>query len=153
MANDEQPYWKFTQYPLAGDKGAIDKWRGKLDGHAEVEFETVVKTLSSIKNKLLWGPPEYKVMASWNGIGEIRFENAAGKPMRVFGFFRDEQQEFVMLAGGTHDGKKYDPSNIRDICIGRKKNIELGRDISIDFDFEYEDEEEDEDEYIRNLFR
>jgi len=165
MVTGDQPYWKFKQYPLTDNKGAIDKWRKKCkeyDDYADLEFETTVNTLAAMKREL-WTDPEYKArgfsiipykkMTSWEDIGELRFTNAAKTPLRVFGFFREEVGEFVMLAGAVEDNKKYDPADIRNICVDRKQLVERGRDTPIDFDFLTEDKEEDEDGYLRALIR
>jgi hypothetical protein len=154
MNDENRPFWTFTQYPQ-GNKGAITKWRKKCkkyDGYADLEFETVVNTLSALANKQLWSEPEYKVMTNWEGIGELRFENEAGTPLRVFGFFREEEKEFVMLAGAVEDNRKYDPADIRKICIGRRNDIKLGRDVPVPFSFDDEDEELSDDDYIKQLF-
>lgn len=163
MNNENRPYWKFTQYPLA-NKGAIDKWRKKCkeyDDYADLEFQNILNILSALK-KELWTDPEYKQrgfsilpykkMVSWGDIGELRFTNKAKTPLRVFGFHRDESSEFVMLGAAVEDNKKYDPAEIRDICVGRKKDIDLGRDTPIDFDFSNGDGDENDDDYFKALF-
>lgn len=153
MSDQDGPYWRFTQYPLEG-KGAIDKWRKKCrhyDDYAEIEFEIIIKNLSSLKRES-WSAPEYKTMANWDGIGELRFQNTAKKPLRVFGFHREEVRDFVMLAGAVEDNKKYDPADIRGICIRRKKDIELDRQTAIDFDFSNHGDQQDDDEYFKSLF-
>src|SRR5205085_11302134 len=93
----------------------------------------------------------YKKMSSWGDIGELRFTNVAKTPLRVFGFHDDDAQDFVMLGGAVEDNKKYDPTDIRDICVGRKKGIEQGLDIPIDFDFSDGDEEQNDDDYLKAL--
>ncbi len=170
MTNEERPYWTFKQYPLDEKKGVVDKWRKKCrqyDPFAELEFETALNHLAALKNKMLWQDPDYrrheqsdekrlktqpyKQMTSWEDIGEIRFTNAAKTPLRVFGFHRDEEQEFVMLGAAVEDNRKYDPTNIREICIGNKKDITLDREKPMDFDFSNEEEDDDDDEYLRAL--
>jgi hypothetical protein len=166
MSSSDQPYWKFRQYPISENNGAISKWRKKCkkyDDSADLEFETIVNVLSMMKNRHLWGDPEfkqrglntqpYKKMVSWPDIGELRFTNAAGSPLRVFGFFRDEEQEFVMLAGADKDNKKYNPADIRDICISRHSEIVKGGTEPIDFEFNDDEDNDDEDEYLAALFR
>lgn len=162
MDNKDRPLWKFKQYPLT-EKGAIDRWRKKCreyDAYADAEFQTIVNILSSLK-KELWTDPEYKQrgfsilpykkMAAWGDIGELRFTNKAKSPLRVFGFHDDEAKEFIMLGGAVEDNQKYDPAEIRDICVGRKKGIEQGLDIPIDFDFSDEEGEQNDDEYLKAL--
>jgi hypothetical protein len=154
MSSGNHPYWFFRQHP-SGD-GVITRWRKKCpkyDDYAEIEFETVINTLKAIKNNRLWfdDPKLFKRMTNWEGLAELRFKNKAGKPLRVFGFFREEKQEFIMLGGAVEDNQKYDPSDIRDICIKRQKDILQERAIPIDFTFDDEEQEDDEDEYIRNL--
>lgn len=152
MSNEDRPLWKFKQYPLS-DKGVIDKWRKKCkeyDDYAENEFQTIVNTLSALKREH-WSKPEYKGMVNWPGIGELRFTNSGKTPLRVFGFHDEEGMEFIMLAGATKDNNKYDPSDIRDMCLGRKKDIELGRDTPIDFDFSDGEQEQDDDDYLKAL--
>jgi len=159
MPGESRPYWTFKQYPISANNGAITKWLRKckqVDGSAEIEFDTTIKTLAAIKNRQLWLQDRklFKKMASWEDIYEVRFENAAGSPLRVFGFFRDEEREFVMLGGAVEDNQKYEPPDIRNICVGRRKDILQGRDTPIDFNFEDEVTEDDnDDEYIKALFR
>lgn len=146
MSGENQPYWTITQYPLFNGKGAISKWCGKCrqyDDFAELEFETLVQALSSLKNERLWSMPEYRWMTNLEDIGEIRFRNKNKVPLRVFGFFLPDKQEYVMLLGAVEDNKTYDPKDAFKTAMARRKEVLDG--IVEPIPFSFEDEEENDD--------
>lgn len=155
MSDRDIPYWNFRQHPGTKGTGAITKWREKFkkyDEYAEIEFETVINNLSSIKNHQSWSDKDCrKMVGGWEDIYELRFSNKGGVPIRVFGFIRLEEREFVMLSGASHDQRKYDPSDIQKMTLTRRKEIVEGRELPIDFDFSFHEEEQNDDEYFKAL--
>ena len=61
----------------------------------------------------------------WKGVHELRWKSE-GVPHRILGHFTDKPYEFVMLGGCTHNAKKYDPPEILDTILKRKKKVADG---------------------------
>jgi hypothetical protein len=130
MNNDETTLWTIMEY-TSGEVGVITKWINKkkiADIIAKDDFHDILKFLSNVKQEL-WKHPDYHPFPKMDGIGWIRFKRANGVPLRVFGFFNEEENQYVMLIGLQKDGKKYKPSDAEKTAVKRKKEVLEGYDV------------------------
>ncbi len=130
MNDENQPQWDFMEYKLFNGRGAVSKWLTKckkVDDSSFAQFTTIIETLAALK-KELWDLPDYRAkMVNMEGIGEIRFENKQKKQLRVFGTFKEEDGQYIMLGGAVKDGKNnYDPSDIFNTVKDRRDEIIRG---------------------------
>jgi hypothetical protein len=151
MNDENKPLWKLMEYELLSGEGAITKWFRKckkIDGYAELEFETILGILLPLKREL-WDLPEYRAkMVNMEGIGEIRFENKQKKQLRIFGMFLEEEMQYVMLIGAVKEGANdYDPNEAKGTAINRQDDVLKGYNAIIEFKNEEDENEEDENEY------
>jgi hypothetical protein len=88
---------------------AIDDWRSSLTTTCRADFDVFLRNLVK---KSKWVYPDIGGLSGKHlkGLYELRWKGSNGVPHRIGGYFpTDTDNEFVMLAGWTHNKKKYDP--------------------------------------------
>ena len=89
-------------------RGVISDWyRKDIEPSAQEEFDRILPFLA-VSPRELWVRPPYSPLTP--EIGEIRFK-ANNLQHRVFGFFLEGTNQYVMLVGATKKGKQYTPDD------------------------------------------
>lgn len=89
-------------------RGVITDWyRKEIEPSAQEEFDLILPQLAASPRDL-WVRPPYSALTP--EFGEIRFK-ANNLQHRVFGFFLEGTNQYVMLVGATKKGKNYTPAD------------------------------------------
>lgn len=81
-------------------------------------------------------------MVNMDDIGEIRFENKQKKQLRIFGFFREEKMQYIMLIGAVKEGKNdYEPNDAKTTALSRRDDVLKAYNTVIEYGEEDENEE------------
>lgn len=86
-------------------RGVISDWYKDIEPEAQDDFDDLLRNLA-VTPRELWIRPVYDAMTP--EFGEIRFF-AAKVQHRVFGFFMENTNQYIMLVGATKKGKNYTP--------------------------------------------
>jgi hypothetical protein len=98
--------WVFMERTTPSGRGVISDWYEKdIESEAQDDFDDILRNLA-VTPRDLWVRPAYDTMTP--EFGEIRFF-ANKLQHRVFGFFLEGTNQFVMLVGATKKGKNYTP--------------------------------------------
>src|SRR5215216_4579569 len=100
-----KPIWAFMERTTPSGRGVISDWYKDIEPDAQDEFDDVLRDLA-VTPRDLWVRPPYDTMTP--EFGEIRFF-AGKKQHRVFGFFLEHTNQFIMLVGATKKGRNYTP--------------------------------------------
>ena len=101
-----QYLWTFMERVTVNGRGVITDWYKKeIEPSAQAEFDDVLRFLA-VSPRELWVRPPYSPLTP--EIGEIRFK-ANNLQHRVFGFFLEGTNQYVMLVGATKKGRDYTP--------------------------------------------
>jgi hypothetical protein len=101
-----EPLWIFMERTTQSGRGVISDWyRKDISAEAQDEFDDILRNLA-VTPRDLWIRPVYDTMTP--EFGEIRFF-ASKLQHRVFGFFLENTNHYVMLVGATKKGAMYTP--------------------------------------------
>jgi len=100
-----KPLWVFVERTTPSGRGVISDWYKDIEPDAQDDFDDILRGLA-VTPRDLWVRPVYSPMTP--EFGEIRFF-AGSLQHRVFGFFLEGTNQYVMLIGATKKGKNYTP--------------------------------------------
>ncbi len=124
------------EYTTDNETGAVTKWINKkkiVDDDARDDFHDILMFLRN-QPKELWKHPDYHPFSK-QGMGWIRFKRRDNVPLRVFGFFLEEEKQYVLLIGLQKDKKKYQPSDAEDTAKKRMKEVIQGYDVLMEYKY------------------
>jgi hypothetical protein len=115
--------WTYRCYDDGTKPNLWQDWHDSaLD--AQGSHESVFDALEQMDN---WREPYTKIINRRERIIEARINGDV--KWRVFGFFGEQRREFIVLGIGFHKQKVYDPPDILETIVKRKKEIvrDLGK--------------------------
>jgi hypothetical protein len=123
--------WTFMERMTVSGRGVISDWyRKEIEPSAQSEFDDVLRFLAASPREL-WVRPPYSPLTP--EFGEIRFK-ANRLEHRVFGFFLEGTNQYVMLVGATKKGKDYTPSDAKKNAPWYRTTVEANRRLMREYD-------------------
>src|SRR5690349_21753032 len=119
-----KPIWVFMERTTPSGRGVVSDWYDKdIEAEAQDEFDDILRNLA-VTPRELWVRPVYDTMTP--EFGEIRFF-ANKLQHRVFGFFLQGTNQYVMLVGCTKKGKNYTPRDALKNVLWYKSTVLANR--------------------------
>lgn len=123
--------WIFMERTTPSGRGVISDWYKKdIEAEAQDEFDDVLRNLA-VTPRDLWIRPPYDTMTP--EFGEIRFFSNRLQH-RVFGFFLEGTNQFIMLVGATKKGETYTPRDALKNTPWYKTTVLTNRKLLIKYD-------------------
>jgi hypothetical protein len=123
--------WKLLQYVSPNGRAAIADWRKSLPvGDPRADLDQFLKIMVKLKD---WEYPYIDALKGkkFAGLTELRWKSGR-KPHRIIGY-RSNDFEYTMLAGCTHNDKKYDPPDAMETARRRKGEIKSGKALTREY--------------------
>jgi len=122
--SDNVVLWRLWEYVSPAGRNVISDWREGLPTVTrKADFDSFLRYQSTAEK---WESPELRSFSGkkWKGLHELRWKSG-GVPHRIGGYFA-APDEFVMLIGFTHNQKKYDPPDMFETILKRRKLLQNG---------------------------
>ena len=117
--------WKLYEYvsPAPAQRWVITEWRKDLLTPRRADMDVFLR---GIVKKTVWIKPDMDWLKGKHaGFCELRWRGDDRVPHRIGGYFLADKG-FVMLAGWTHNAKKYYPPTALDMLVDRKRRLVIG---------------------------